>query len=139
MTKSELSQLYDLNKEIERDKQRVYELECAACAVSTVITGMPHGSGVGDKVGKYASEIADLKAVIELNMQKCWYELNKLNRYITEIPDSMTRQVFQLRYISGLKWYQIAQSIGGITEDSAKQAAHRYIKNSQKDVTNVTK
>jgi hypothetical protein len=67
MTKQELSQLYYLNREIEQLKNRITELECVATSTSSRITGMPHASGISDKVGKYAAEIADLKELLDLN------------------------------------------------------------------------
>ena len=54
MTLKELSQLYYLNREIEMDKRRLQELEVKALPGAQVITGMPHGPGVTDKVGEYA-------------------------------------------------------------------------------------
>lgn len=129
MTKQELSQLYYLNREIERDKKRIAELEALATGASVQITGMPHAKGeTSDKVGKYASEMADLKSIIELNIQRCWHELNRLNRYIQSIDDVQIRMIFSLRYINGLNWRQIAYSIGGgNTEASVKMAHKRFL------------
>lgn len=128
MTKQELSQLYYLNREIEQIKQRIEELECIATSTTLNITGMPHVSGVTDKVGKYAAEIADLKELLELNLKKCFYELNRLNRYINTIDDPILRMVFTLRYINGLSWRQVAYSIGGNnTENAVKKMAYRYL------------
>ena len=64
MTLKELSQLYYLNREIEMDQRRLRELEAKALPGAQVITGMPHGTGVVDKVGEYAAEIADLRGII---------------------------------------------------------------------------
>ena len=90
---------------------------------------MPHGSGSVDKLGNYAAEIADLKALIELNIQKCWYELNRINRYIQGVEDSFMRQVLTYRYVNGLSWNQIALSIGGgNTADSVRMAHNRFLK-----------
>jgi hypothetical protein len=128
VTIKDLSQLYYLNREIERDKRRLAELENAAQSCTAKITGMPHGSGTGDKIGLYAAEIADLRGIIELNLQKCWYELNRLNRYISSIDDSLTRQIFTLRFVNGLPWQQVAYSVGGNnTADSVKKICYRYL------------
>lgn len=128
MTIKELSQLYWLNREIERDKQRLAELEASAESDTAKITGMPHGSGAGDKIGRYAADIADLRALIELNIRKCWYELNRLNRYIAGIDDSLIRQILTLRFVNGLSWQQVAMSIGGNnTADGVRMVAYRYI------------
>lgn len=128
MTKRELSQLYYLKCEIEQQKRRLAELEAAAQGMTANITGMPHGSETGDPVARHVAEIADLKALIELNIQKCWYELNRLNRYIASIDDSFIRQILSLRYINGLPWNQVALSIGGgNTADGVRKAHDRFI------------
>lgn len=129
MTKQELSQLYYLNREIEQLKNRIVELECAATSSTSRITGLPHATGISDKVSKYAAEIADLKELLDLNLKKCFYELNRLNRYIESIEDSQIRMIMTLRYVNGLSWRQIAFGIGGgNTEDGVKKLAYRYLK-----------
>jgi hypothetical protein len=129
VTTQELSQLYYLNREIEHLKTRIEELECIATSSTSRITGMPHTTDISDKVGKYASEIADLKELLDLNLKKCFYELNRLNRYISSIQDSEIRLIITLRYINGLSWRQIAFSIGGgNTEDGVKKIVYRYLK-----------
>lgn len=131
MTKKEMSQLFHLNREIERDKARLAELEAAATGITQRITGLPGGGIPEDKIARYASEIADLKAIIELNIQRCWYELNRLNRYIAEVEDSETRQILSLRFVSGLTWRQVAASMGeGYTEDYARKRVERFFETS---------
>ncbi len=129
MTKKELSQLYYLNREIEEQQRRLKELEDIATSCTSKITGMPKINGITDKVGKYVAEIADLKGLLDLNLKKCFYELHRLNRYIQEVEDSQMRMILSLRYINGLSWDQVAASISiYASEDSVKQAAHRYLK-----------
>lgn len=79
---------YYLNREIEQDRRRLKELHGQAIPGAQSITGMPHGSGAYDRVGKYAAEIGDLEGVIDGKMKQCFYELNRLNRYIAEVLDS---------------------------------------------------
>ena len=57
---------------------------------------MPHMSGYGDALARSVADIVDLKAIIAAKQQQCIYERNRLERYIDEIPDSVTRQI--LRY-----------------------------------------
>ena len=128
MTKKELSQLYYLNREIEEQQRRLAELEAGAILCNATITGMPKAHGVSDKIAKYVVEIADLKALLDLNLKKCFYELNRLNRYINSVDDSQIRIILALRYINGLSWRQIAFSIGGgNTEDGVKKMAYRFL------------
>lgn len=129
MTKQELSQLYYLNREIEHLQARINELETIATSCSSQITGMPHGSGISDKIGEYAAEIADLKGLLDLNIKKCFYELNRINRYINSIEDSEMRMILSLRYINGLSWEQVASSISSYaTENSVRMRHNRYLR-----------
>lgn len=128
MTKKELSQLYYLNREIEEQQRRLQELEESATSCTAHITGMPHGSGVADKIGKYSAEIADMRGLLDLNLKKCFYELNRLNRYISSVEDSQMRMILSLRYINGLSWRQIAWSIGGgNTENGVRMIHNRFL------------
>lgn len=128
MTIKELSQLYWLNREIERDKARLEELYTKAIGCNQPITGMPHVPGITDKVGRYAGEIADLRGIIEANIQRCFYELNRLNRYIDNVDDPQMRMILSLRFVNGLPWQQVAASIGGSnTADSVRKACRRYL------------
>ncbi|WP_346920776.1 RNA polymerase subunit sigma-24 [Clostridium sp. UBA7339] len=129
MTKQELSQLYYLNREIEHLKDRITELECIATSSTSRITGMPHATDISDKVGKYAAEIADLKELLDLNLKKCFYELNRLNRYIESIEDSEMRMILSLRYINGLSWEQVAASISPYASgESVRKSHERFLK-----------
>ena len=128
MTKQELSQLYYLNGKIEQLKNRIVELECVATSTSSKITGMPHASGISDKVGKYAAEIADLKELLDLNLKKCFYELNRLNRYIDSVAEPEIRMILALRYVNGFNWQQIAYSIGYQDESVPRKRHNRYLK-----------
>ena len=130
MANKELSKLYHLKKEIEMQRKRLYELETIAKSCSVRITGMPHGTGISDKVGKYASQIADLKCLLDLNLKKCFFELNRLTEYIQSVDDSLVRQIMTYRYIHGFSWQKTAFSIGGNnTSDSLKKKLYRYLKN----------
>lgn len=130
MTIKELSQLYWLNREIEMDKRRLEELEVVVSSPKVQkLDSMPHAPGYGDDLARCVAEIVDLKAIIAAKQQQCIYERNRLERYISSIPDSLTRQIFTLRFVSGLPWLQVAFSVGGAnTEDSVKKTCYRYLK-----------
>lgn len=135
MTLKELSQLYYLNLEIERDQERLKVL-CAKASVpsGSKITGMPVGGGRINLLERYAAEIVDLEAVIAAKQQRCIHERHRLERYIAEIPDSLTRQIFQLRFINGLNWVKIAFSLGGgNTEEGVRKRVYRYLEQANKD------
>lgn len=134
MTLKELSQLYYLNREIEMDQQRLEELrEKASAPGSPNYDGMPKSPSYENRLERYIAEIVDLEAIISAKITQCIHERNRLERYIADIPDSLTRQIFTLRFINGLSWLQVAYSIGGNnTEQGVKMICYRYIKNSNK-------
>jgi hypothetical protein len=121
MTKKELSQLYYLNREIEEQQRRLEELEALATSCTHHITGMPRSKGIMDRLAGYIAEIADLKSLLDLNIRKCFYELNRINRFINSVEDSQMRMILALRYVNGLSWDQVAASIGGGNSDKSVQ------------------
>ncbi|MEI6131981.1 MAG: hypothetical protein WCQ41_04065 [Bacillota bacterium] len=128
MNKKELSQLYYLNREIEEQQRRLTELETIATSCTSFITGMPRIDGITNKVAKYAAEIADLKGLLDLNLKKCFYELNRLNRFIESITDSQMRMIISLRYVNALTWQQIAFSIGEHDEQYPRRKHNDFLK-----------
>lgn len=128
MTKKELSQLYYLKKEIKEQQKRLEELETLATACTAKITGMPHGTGINDKIGKYAAQIADLKGLLGLNLKKCFYELNRINRFIESVQDSEMRMILTLRYIQNLSWQKVAFAIGEHDEQYPRRKHNAFLK-----------
>lgn len=130
MTLKELSQLYYLTREIEADQRRLDELEQAAGAPSTAhITGMPRAPHSNEsKVERLAAEIVDLQAIIAARQIQHIHERARLERWIGEIPDSLTRQIFTSRFVDCMTWAQVAAQIGaGNTPDRVKKICYRYI------------
>jgi hypothetical protein len=110
------------------DQKRLEELRDLMEPGAPSYDGMP--GGATDSHGKperLAADIVDLEAVIAAKQIQCIHERARLERYIADIPDSLTRQIFQLRYVQGETWDQVARSIGGITSDSAKKTCYRYL------------
>ena len=157
MTVKELSQLYNLNREIEADQLRLIRLEDeiqkdesklryleakAASISSPGFDGMPKSPSAGNKIEISVGELLDLRDLIarkkELRSEcamtihakqiLCLTERNRLERYIANVPDSLTRQIMTLRFINGHGWWQVAYSIGGNnTGDSVRMNVKRYL------------
>lgn len=53
-------------------------------------------------------------------------EQERVERYITAIPDSRLRQIFRLRFVQGYSWQQVAGAMG-ISADAAKKAVYRWV------------
>lgn len=128
MTIKELSQLYYLNREIEREKDRLRQLEEAATSTTPKITGLPHVAGIADKTA-IAAQIADARDVIEAKNKLAVVEYNRLLRYIANVDDSLVRLILSLRFVGGLSWAEVARRVGGNnTEAGVKMACYRYIR-----------
>lgn len=129
MTVKELSQLYYLNREIERDTERLERLRSSLSAPgASAYDGMPINPILENHFERRIAEIVDLEATIQAKITQCLHERNRLERYISDIPDSMMRQIFTLRFINRLTWRMVAFSIGGgNSEESVKKACYRYI------------
>lgn len=130
MTLKELSQLYYLNREIKADQKRLEELNRMVGAPSTPpLSDMPRPPhNVDSKVERLAAEIVDLQAIIAARQIQCIHERARLERWINEIPDSLTRQIFSHRFADCMSWVQVAQCVGGgNTEGSVKMICYRYL------------
>ena len=108
MTLNDFSQLLYLRKEIIVEQKRLEELEKA------------------DK--EILAEIERCKQLIEQCMKRSIQEYKKLILYISNIDDSMIRQIIFLRFVQGHTWVQVAAEIGGgNSPDSIRMMMKRYL------------
>ncbi len=62
--------------------------------------------------------------------QKCEELKLQIEEFISNIPDSRTRRVFQYRYIDGLSWQAIAMRLGRVHESYPRKDIHdKYLEN----------
>jgi len=128
MTLKELSQLYHLNREIEIDQKRLEELKILAESTSAPLSDIPRNPNIESRLERYVAEIIDLTEAIFDKQIRCLRERNRLERHISSIDDSLTRQIFTLRFISGFSWAQVAAHIGEVTENRVKLVCNRFLK-----------
>ena len=130
MTTRELSQLYYLRREINEYEKKLEELEGQMGISAVSMDGMPHAKGITkSQVEQLAVEIADLKAIIHAKQIERIHETNRLERFIQEIPDSLTRQIFELRFAQCLSWDRVADLCGSEnTGESVRMRCYRYLK-----------
>lgn len=135
MNKERLKQLRYLKKEIEVIKKQIDDLEC------TMVTDKVTGSSANfpyvarsftieglDKEG-YNHKFKRLQNKLNRRMDELIELVEETNTFIESIDDSLTRQIITLRYVNGLAWEQVAESIGGNnTADSVRKVAERFLK-----------
>lgn len=129
MNLKHLSQLYYLDKLIQRDERRMEQLRARLTNITPKLSGMPGSPGPADKVGEGVAELVDLLEKIEADRQEYDREKAKLEIYLRCIEDTQTRLIFLLRFVDLKSWGDVATAIGGNnTEGSVKQACYRYLK-----------
>lgn len=129
MTLKELSRLRWLSREIELDTERLAKLEAKMAPGGQAFDRIPSYSGMSDKVGQLASEMGDLRDSIRKKRQRCMMERNKLETYIADVDDSLTRLTMTMRYVDGLTWRMVARRLGGgNTADGCRKRCQRYVK-----------
>lgn len=129
MTLRQLSQLYYLRKEIARDEKRLAKLREGSFIPAPDTSGMPHAQGGNhSKTEEMALDMCELEAQIRRKHAMCADELARLEWWILSIDDSLTRQIFELRFGDCMDWWQVADEIGGgNTGDSVKKKCYRYL------------
>lgn len=71
-----------------------------------------------------------LNNLLCIRKQKCEDMKLEIEEFISNIPDSRTRRVFQYRYIDNLSWQAIAIRIGRVHESYPRKDIHdKYLNN----------
>ena len=131
MTLNELSQLYWLKKEIQRDRERLEDLRIKARSPSGPnLFGMKvQGGRQESRLEELEIRISELEEIIGEKQERCMEEQIKIERYISSIPDSRIRLIFTYRFIDCLTWIQTAMKLGGNNSVTGVQSVcYRYLK-----------
>lgn len=138
MTMKELFQPHWLNLEIDRDKQRLAELEARATSPGGPnMSGMPGGGGAGSSVESDAIAIIELKEQIRGKLARAMAERDRITAYIDGVDDAQLRLIMHLRFVDGLSWAQVGASVGaGYTGDACRMACKRYLEKSEQNEQN---
>lgn len=85
-----------------------------------------------EQVQGMEEEVREIREIITQKQRQNLRERAKLEKWIAGITDSMTRQVFTLRFVQDLTWVQVAMAVGGgNTEDSVRMLAKRYVRSTK--------
>lgn len=133
-----LKQYKDLCREIKELENYIKKLENRN--VSDIVSDIVAGSNnefpyqiVNFKIEGLAHTDKLRKVLVERKV-KCEQLKIKIEEFISDIPDSITRQVFQYRYIDGLGWQVIAYRIGKHDESYPRKVIHdKYLDSLDKD------
>lgn len=132
--KNLLKQYNDLKAEIRDLEKRIEKLSNLQVESDTVTGSNPEfpyeprtfrieGYNIRD-----LDRINKLKTLLVERKDKCEELKLEIEKFISSIPNSRTRRVFQLRYIDNLNWQQIARRIGKYDESYPRKVIHnRYL------------
>jgi DNA-directed RNA polymerase specialized sigma subunit len=136
-----LQQVKDANDRIDEAKADLQDLWSQATSVTQISDGMPHASGVSDKVGKTSQKIADAREGAIAEIDKYIDIREDVIRHIKMLPPKQ-RTVLHWLYVrkrenrrKNQSWYytwsEIAENIG-CSEQNIANVRKRAIKNLQK-------
>lgn len=131
MTRNELNEPYRLQREIERDRERLKEMESRAASCGGGFSAAPARSGKSDKVANGAIDIDSLKDQIKAKIAERDMVIARLWAEIDGIADSQSREILKLRHLDCLSFRQIAQRLCK-SEDSVRQRHHRIVERLEK-------
>jgi len=130
MTKRELQEIPELNKEIEFLKQQIEDVEYSVKArhASDVVRGSDDEFPYLEKtfrVGgvsweRHEKDVAKLKKHLQARIDALTAKVTQALEYIASIDDSRTRMILHCRYISGYTWEQ-TEAETGIPAPTAKR------------------
>lgn len=129
MTREELENIYDINKEIKMWERELKNRRSKSLTPSTA----PHIGGgitVNDKIGENAKRNIELENKISELRERLHQERDRATEYILTISDSFYRRIVFYRCVSFMSWRRIAYEMGGgNTEESVRQAYSRFMRN----------
>ena len=127
MTKSDLEQIYYLNRELKMWETELERVRCKSL-VGSPLPSNSHGSGVSDKVADRAERIIELENRIIEKRDEIQRLLDEAVEYIYSIPDSLTRQIIYYRCVSLMNWRKVAYEVGGNnTPDGVRMIYKRFM------------
>lgn len=140
INKEILNQYIDLKKEIEETREKIAKVEKQIAKIEregNVIDTVSGGNGgiqhykiEGFPYPEYSRKKTLLQArqITLTNLEMELMEtINNIELFISSVDDSFMRRIINLRFIERLSWQQVADRIGGNTEDSIKKAFYRFM------------
>mgnify|MGYP001861034113 CR=1 FL=1 len=133
--KSKLSQLNDLRIEISELQFKIEKLEKKGIVIGNVEASYKkppytkHNISIEASDPRYINKMNDLKQTLQLRLNNLLELQNEIEKFISGLPTSRLRRIFELRYINQFSWQKIAYTIGGYaTKDSVRKEHDRFLK-----------
>ena len=96
-----------LKNEVERLEEELAEWRSKAEKMTRELSGMPSGSGGGDKVPACVEKIWELERKLSAKLSDMVEQRQAIERAIESLPNKQ-KQLMHYRYIDGMKWENVA-------------------------------
>lgn len=96
-----------LKSEVERLEEELAEWRSKAEKMTRELSGMPSGSGGGDKVPACVEKIWELERKLSAKLSDMVEQRQAIERAIESLPNKQ-KQLMRYRYIDGMKWENVA-------------------------------
>ena len=128
MNKEELIQYCDLKNEIKSLEKRIDRIEKQSEMVSDVVQNGYKGRAViyGYDYNR-AYKLNLLKSILKERYDKLLDMQTKIEVWISNIPKSDIRQIFEYRYIDDMNWIQIMHIMKYNSESTARVKHDRFL------------
>lgn len=126
MTLMKLNNHYELVEQYLNAEFMLRRLRDAAGLKAQVMTGMPHGNGVSDKVGDTAVEICRTSEKVDALYRQLKEDEAPIAEWIETVPDLCTQTALRLRFLHGKQWKEISGLLG-FTEEAIKKKCYKEV------------
>lgn len=129
MTIEELKQYQHLKNEV-RFWQRELEEELRKSYVkSPQLTGLPGSRALPDTTAQRAIETEEITRTVQMMQRRAERKLREIAAFIKQVEDPLIRAVLYGRYVKGLSWNKLAETIGGKnTPDGLRKMHNRFFR-----------
>ena len=127
MERETLAQYRDLKREIKHLEQRIQRLKKTVIdSVRASNAEFPYQEIHVTIEGEVSPE-KELERILALRLRECQAMALSIERFVADISDSRTRQIFELRYIEGWTWEKISERLGATNESYARKLHNKFL------------
>ena len=131
MPKEILVQYCELKKEIERLEKKIDDIEnndYGSRQVSDVVqNGYKRRAVITGYDYKVNDKLQKLKVILQKRYDKLMQMQIEIEEWISSIEKSDIRQIFELRYIENMRWYQVQMEMGYNSENTARMKHDKFL------------
>ena len=93
--------------------------------------GMPHGHDASRKVESLSILLKEQSDDVDRLERIVARSEKNIRKWISSIPDNRTKVIFNLRFLCGMKWEDMAGYVGMNSAEAVKSVCYRYLNQDQ--------